>query len=81
MWHTYYNSSIHDQAGIKSSVNLGCSTVSREWPDGHFPPDTVMNFWSQYLPDPDTNISTCMHFIYCAMYIGFCHCSEWIGIP
>jgi len=34
----------------------------------------VPNYWDQYLPDP--GISMCMHFI----YIGFCYCSEWIGI-
>jgi len=41
---------------------------SKEWADVHFPPD--LDFWSQYLPDPDTNINTCMHFIYC---------SEWLN--
>jgi len=40
----------------------------------------VQNFWGQYLPDSDTNISTCMHFIFCTTNIGFCYCSEWTGI-
>ena len=40
------------------------------------------DFWGQYLLDldPDTAISTCVLSIYYIMYIGFCYCSEWIGI-
>jgi len=28
-------------------------------------------FEAEYLTDLDTNISTCRHFTYCTMYIGF----------
>ena len=31
----------------------------------------IPDFWAQYLPDQDTNISTCMHFIYILQYTGF----------
>lgn len=31
----------------------------------------LRDFWCQYLPDPDTNMNTCIHLIYYTMYIGF----------